>query len=185
MTLPPSIDTVNVTALYESAVTGTAMAGSVRFSLMAPRSYLDEDVILMAWESFELVNGELDVDVPKGEYVVSEQVKGGRRYLHDFQEDIVLSDIESIIVPPEYDVIEAIRGEPGPQGPAGPSGTGSYEHTQSAASADWVIEHALGYYPAVSILIDNSVVFADVTHNSTSQTTITFATPYTGKAVFS
>ena len=71
----------------------------------------------------------------------------------------------------------------GPQGPAG-STLASYEHVQSVASASWTVNHNLGRWPAgVTIVTTGGVeVEAAVTHVSTAQLVIAFATPFAGRA---
>ena len=60
-----------------------------------------------------------------------------------------------------------------------------YEHTQASASATWVVNHNLGFYPTVHIYSAGRVeVEADYVHNSVNQTTINFNTARTGIAVF-
>lgn len=190
MTLPPSIETVYVVADFRTAITGSGVGGSVRFSLVAPRSYPTENIVLVASETFPLVDGELPpTPIPKGEYVVAEQFIGGRRYFYNFQEDIDLTDIVSVpSQPPNYELLaRGPQGEQGIAGPPGPPGSGaSFVHDQTAASASWVVDHGLGYYPAITILDDESrMVITDIEHNSVTQVTITFASPFVGKAVFS
>lgn len=83
------------------------------------------------------------------------------------------------------------QGETGPQGPQGiqgepgADGVGQpYVHTQSVASASWVIGHNFGRKVSVTLLDDNDVVVhADVQHGTLNQTTITFPVPTTGTAV--
>lgn len=72
-------------------------------------------------------------------------------------------------------------GVPGKDGGAG--GT-SYQHTQSAASASWTVNHNLGRWPsAVSVLSAGSVeVEADVIHVSINQLIVNFAAPFAGLA---
>lgn len=44
------------------------------------------------------------------------------------------------------------RGPIGPEGPPGPPGANAgFEHTQSAPAATWIIPHALGRRPVVSV----------------------------------
>lgn len=75
----------------------------------------------------------------------------------------------------------------GPQGPPGAAGAGSsYTHTQSSASATWIIDHGLAR--KVNVTIYDSIgtpVYADVVHGTTSQTTITFPSAITGSAYIS
>ena len=67
------------------------------------------------------------------------------------------------------------------------SGTGTrYEFTQAVASTTWNIIHNLGQYYNVSLLDDtNQEVVGSINHNSVNQTTVTFSTPVSGKAIFS
>lgn len=59
--------------------------------------------------------------------------------------------------------------------------TYSYTHYQSTASTSWVIMHGLGYNPIVRVFIGNQEVQpSSITHDSTSQTTITFSTAQVG-----
>lgn len=59
----------------------------------------------------------------------------------------------------------------------------AYTHFQSDSNTSWVITHNLGYNPIVRVFIGTSEVQpASVTHNSSNQVTITFATPQVGYA---
>lgn len=190
MTLPPSIEAVTVVADFRTAITGSGVGGSVRFSLVAPRSYPLENITLVASETFALVDGVLEPTIiPVGEYVVAEQFIGGRRYFYNFVEDIDLTDIVSVPSNlPDYEQLaRGPAGPEGPQGPIGPPGSGaSFVHDQTTPSASWVVTHGLGYYPAITILDDSDdVVITDIRHNSVTQVTITFASPFVGRAVFS
>lgn len=61
--------------------------------------------------------------------------------------------------------------------------TRRYEHTQGQASTTWVITHALGGKPSVTIVDSaDTHVFGEVTYNSNSQITITFSAAFSGKA---
>jgi hypothetical protein len=61
--------------------------------------------------------------------------------------------------------------------------TYAYTHYQSASDTTWVITHGLGYNPIVRIFVGNQEVQpATITHDSTSQLTVTFNTPQTGYA---
>lgn len=48
--------------------------------------------------------------------------------------------------------VPGFQGPPGPIGPQGPSGDAYYRHVQSAASSLWVVEHALGKYPSITVV---------------------------------
>lgn len=186
MTLPPSIETVTVVADYRTAITGSGVGGSVRFSLVAARSYPLENITLVASETFPLVNGVLAPTViPVGEYVVAEQFIGGRRYFYNFTENMDLTDIVSVPSSlPDYELLA--RGPQGEQGPQGLPGSGNvFQHTQSVVASTWSVTHNLGHYPIVSVLtISGEVVYPDVTFPTINTASIIFASPTAGMAVF-
>lgn len=65
----------------------------------------------------------------------------------------------------------------------GGTGDKNYVHTQSVASATWTITHTLNKYPAVNVVNSgNNEVIPDIHYNSTTQITLTFGVPDTGKA---
>jgi hypothetical protein len=67
------------------------------------------------------------------------------------------------------EVVEVIH--PGPQGPAGGV---SYIYQQATPSSSWVINHNLGYRPAVELLDTGSQeIDAEVAHPSVNQTIVT------------
>jgi hypothetical protein len=56
-------------------------------------------------------------------------------------------------------------------------------HTQASPSAVWTINHDLGGYPAVSIVDSaRTVVFGEVTYQSTTQVVVNFSTAFSGYA---
>ena len=58
-----------------------------------------------------------------------------------------------------------------------------YVHTQTVASANWVITHPLGGHPTVSVVDSaNTVVFGEVKYVSTTQVTVSFTAPFSGLA---
>lgn len=64
-------------------------------------------------------------------------------------------------------------------------GDKNYLHQQDVPSAQWVVNHNLNKYPAVSVTDSaNSSVVGDVLYNSLNQVTITFSAPFSGKAFF-
>ena len=66
-----------------------------------------------------------------------------------------------------------------------PSGavTNRLEFTQGTASATWVITHALGGKPQVTIVDSaDTHVFGEVQYNSNTQVTVTFSVAFSGKA---
>ena len=66
-----------------------------------------------------------------------------------------------------------------------PSGavTSRLEFVQQSASATWVITHALGGKPQVTIVDSaDTHVFGEVQYNSNTQVTVTFSAAFSGKA---
>lgn len=87
-------------------------------------------------------------------------------------------------------VTELVVASSGPQGPRGPqglpgaSGGTVYLHTQSVASASWVINHNIGR--AVAVILydsDGNVVQSDIEHGSVNQATVTWNSPTVGSAL--
>jgi hypothetical protein len=61
--------------------------------------------------------------------------------------------------------------------------TNRLEFTQATASATWVIDHALGGKPQVTIVDSaDTHVFGDVQYNSNTRITVTFSAAFSGKA---
>lgn len=111
---------------------------------------------------------------------------------------IVVEDLHSIAIPidgggpvivpmPSIAAVisPGLSGPPGPIGPKGDPGLSgaSYVHEQLVAASVWVITHGLGRYPSVT-LIDSAgdPVFGDVRYTNNNEVTVTFASPFTGKA---
>ncbi len=56
-------------------------------------------------------------------------------------------------------------------------------HSQPTVSASWVITHALGGKPSVTVVdSSNTTVIGDVTYNSNTQVTVSFSVPFSGFA---
>lgn len=67
-------------------------------------------------------------------------------------------------------------------GPQGPSGAG-YLHQQTSSSTTWVINHNLGFRPAVELFDSGSQeIDGDVAHPSVNQAIITLSPATTGTA---
>jgi len=62
----------------------------------------------------------------------------------------------------------------------------TYNHTQAVASDTWVVIHGLGYYPLVRAYdqTGNEINPQSVTHDSLTQTTITFSSAISGSCRF-
>lgn len=72
---------------------------------------------------------------------------------------------------------------PGGQGARGPAGDGGFTYTQSSPAATWTIVNALGHYPAaVTVVVGDEIVEADIETPDTSTIVITFASPQSGRA---
>jgi hypothetical protein len=81
---------------------------------------------------------------------------------------------------------QGAQGDTGPQGPAGSPGGSALYFTQSSPAATWIVTHNLHRKPQVSLFdVTATVIHADITHGSDDQTTITFALPTVGSALFS
>ena len=61
--------------------------------------------------------------------------------------------------------------------------TRRHVHTQTFASADWVIPHTLGGHPSVTIVDSaDTYVIGDVKYDSNTQITVSFTVPFSGYA---
>lgn len=70
----------------------------------------------------------------------------------------------------------------GTQGPPGASGAG-FVHTQSSAATEWVVNHNLGFEPAVEVIDTGGLAgIGDIVHFSVNQLRIYFAAATAGKA---
>lgn len=70
--------------------------------------------------------------------------------------------------PSAVEVVEVIH--PGPQGPAG----AFYLYTQATPATTWIINHNLGYRPAVELLDAGSQeIDGEIAHPSANQTVVT------------
>lgn len=76
-------------------------------------------------------------------------------------------------------------GPAGPQGPPGPAGGDIYIYDRAGVpAATWTVAHNLGRYAHVSVLADDgSEVTTDVVWPNVNTTVITFAAPFSGKAI--
>lgn len=87
------------------------------------------------------------------------------------------------------------QGDTGPPGPPGPPGADSilpdvvriaYVHVQNIPRAVWAVVHSLGFYPNVTAEDSTgATVEGDVTHTSTDQLTLSFASSFSGRALLS
>lgn len=63
------------------------------------------------------------------------------------------------------------------------SGAAYYTHNQQSAATEWIINHNLGRYPAISVMSVGLVeVLSDVVHVSANQARVYFSQPYAGLA---
>lgn len=64
--------------------------------------------------------------------------------------------------------------------------TVAYHHTQSIASANWVINHNLGWYPNLTVQDSSgSVVEGEIAYNNSNTLTVTFTGAFSGDAYLS
>ena len=62
----------------------------------------------------------------------------------------------------------------------------SYQHTQSAASAEWTIEHNLSFFPNVTVIDSGgNMVEANVTYTNNASLVITLSSAISGVAYLS
>lgn len=81
-----------------------------------------------------------------------------------------------IVIRPALNIVTETGGTTNPR----------FVHTQSSASATWVVNHNLGFFPQVTVLSPGRIeVEATVEHVSANQVVITFNTAQTGQAIFS
>lgn len=73
------------------------------------------------------------------------------------------------------------------QGPPGQDGQDGfyYEHDQILASAGWTVNHNLGKYPNVAVILGGETIGVAVQHLDVNTIYIPFAIPVTGKAICS
>lgn len=70
----------------------------------------------------------------------------------------------------------------GIQGPAGP-GAAFYTHNQPVASATWVINHNLGYFPQITLFTVGGAEFeGEIVNTSVNQAIVYLATATAGTA---
>ena len=70
-------------------------------------------------------------------------------------------------------------------GPPGPPG-GTHVHVQGTPLSTWIIDHALGYQPNVTVVDSaESQVEGDITYMSGTQIRIIFSGAFSGKAYLS
>lgn len=79
-----------------------------------------------------------------------------------------------VVMPPRTRVVVGARGRPGING-------AGFEHLQSSPSAEWIVNHNLGFRPSATVLSAGGVeVLAQVVHASTNQLRVIFTAPQTG-----
>jgi len=81
---------------------------------------------------------------------------------------------------------QGVRGLPGPTGPPATIPPLAYVHDQGSPSDLWVIDHNLGYRPAVTVVDSGGgVVIGDETYLDANTVEIRFVAPFGGKAYLS
>lgn len=96
---------------------------------------------------------------------------------------LVAEDVFALVVQPEQS--PAVLVSVGEQGPSGASAA-SYMHSQPSGAAEWIVNHNLGYRPAVSAYsVGGQWMLANVVHMSLDQARIYFDDPVVGFAVCS
>ena len=84
---------------------------------------------------------------------------------------------------PTISVAVQVVGIPGPTGAPGADADKSDVWTQSSAASVWVITHALGKFPSVTVVDSaGTLVEGDVEYNSITQITLSFGAAFAGLA---
>ncbi|WP_426036525.1 hypothetical protein [Brevundimonas sp. DC300-4] len=79
-----------------------------------------------------------------------------------------------VLTPPSMRIVTGARGRPGING-------AGFEFVQNSPSADWIVNHNLGFRPTATVLSAGGVeVLAEVVHASTNQLRVIFPQPQTG-----
>ena len=95
----------------------------------------------------------------------------------------VAEEVVAVVV--EAEQVPAVLVAAGDQGPAGVSGA-TYQHNQPSPSDNWIINHNLGYRPAVAAYsVGGQIMLANIIHMSPNQARILFDGPVSGFAVCS
>lgn len=91
---------------------------------------------------------------------------------------------ETLVVPDtEVTIVRAGGGERGPRGRDGADGAiETFRFDQDVIAQTWVIQHNLGQYPSVSIVIGGLVVEAAVEYVDADLIHVGFSTPQSGSA---
>lgn len=85
--------------------------------------------------------------------------------------------------PPANQELWIDTNEPDPGGGTGIVMSGYYRHDQATPALSWVVNHSLGYRPAVHVQDSaGNVLYGSVTHLSDATLVITFTTALTGSA---
>lgn len=122
------------------------------------------------------------------------------------------SPSEETVVTEEYSTVELVISDPGVAGPPNSLSIGTvtlgevpsatitgvapnqvlnliypystrHVHTQGTPSTTWTINHSLGGYPSVSVVDSaRTVVFGEVTYQSTTQIVVNFSAAFSGYA---
>lgn len=95
-------------------------------------------------------------------------------------------DLVEIQQPISIELYNALIGPVGPQGPPGPlGGDHHYVHEQMVPSAVWEVTHNMGKFPSVQVINNfNEVVVGDILFVDDLSVVISFAGPFSGKAIF-
>lgn len=90
-----------------------------------------------------------------------------------------------MVIPKKPTAYVVVSGRQGPAGPKGESGQ-VFEHTQSAPSDVWTVNHNLGFRPGASVLSPGGAqLLAEVLHISANQLQVFFDSPQTGRVICS
>lgn len=193
MTLPPNTQVVRIFGTFLKP-DGTAHKGEIEFRPTTP-TYGGGVVVLAPVKarldptgsfSVEVVTSDNDVLNPDGwTYHVTEMFSGGAYRAYDIIAPNNVSEVN----------LEDLAST-APSAPIQRYATTTelaaladrlyHHHVQDIADDEWVITHALGYRPNVTITdTTDDVVWGDVRYPSVSEVRITFSAPLAGRALLS
>lgn len=124
-----------------------------------------------------------EIDVPGSGGVVDEQMS-------DISDNAIANSVVKAYIDKSDAVLSEriaaleLGGSGGGSG-AGASGEGdkNYYHSQGSPQEEWVIEHNLGKYPAVTVISSaGEQIYCDVTFNSINKVTLRFGSALSGAA---
>lgn len=130
-----------------------------------------------------------DVEIESSSTLITVEVDGSSETI-----TVETSDVAEVTVEAAALGLPGPQGPPGPDGPTGPQGPAgapgsapqAYIHDQGSPASTWSVTHNLGYYPNVAVVDSGGTeVIGEVTYADSNSLTISFSSPFGGKAYLS